>query len=1088
MPTTTQTSSATTTTVASFSTPIPVVPTSRIPIAARPQDARLPRRPMMSRMTSSRTHTRPPSAVSNGYTASEDGANDSDAPSHVSRRASWVKRLSSISVSQQPSRNTSPAQPSPTVSCSNGSVAFSHDGSIAPIVGRPTPPQLPPNKLVKRSSSVQAPRDVNSAHGTGTIRPSFRRPATSHQRSATLQNYHSLLPVTRETPSLEVKPSSASTDSSEAEYAQYTQFFAATSLRGRRLSKRFQAKAAKYKRIFPDEKHQATLVLARAVTTGGEELEESASEAGESVFYESRPSTPLSYTAAVAAPKPGAPQFPKKNQARPRTAASSIDVPEDASRRRRSFSIAADILPFESSAKHQRFAKQAGLKLTRGSSQRVSSDPVIPTMVKRSNTHGELPARRNLTDPSSPKRDTFASAGIAETSNARNGALGGSSMSPLSAPRRAMTVPVQSSGPMPQLEAIASAAPATNQAPPSPSVLAQAGVRASRHSMAPSEQASTLVGSSDNEVRAVGSADEDDADLRSETLYDSLRTGATRSVSGGARGPRIETIFDESPPAKLKVTALRDLLPSGTFGDEPADAIADSHSVAEDDESFSTPVRNTVRPEHRLQEAVSFSRPSSTAVFPTLVPSSPPSMPKPLSLGTLEWDSTVGDDDRSSRWSIDEEEGEDSWVDHAPANHLAAPITLRRSNPRLLSSAPNTKPSTPNLALDHSDRDARSSIFDWSEQQVAGSSGNRTPPRPRTVHGKKDANRRDSRSVGRRVPSGLHARSQSVPVVPDVINKRNTVVTNKFGTWGIGSKGVTEDWNDDFDFSELAEEHTPKSVAGSQRIDSGSAMVVPKSIQEQQNNVLANISLLREWGLLIEELKEQRIRAISLGIVEGPQSGMWEEVDAMIDLADQEAEHGEVPHASPPSSPGFDEDAFDDVSASPNVGRARRKSGSPNDDLSKVQTVRPRKSILPPNDRIFGPQTSPKQPKPRSEAPATPEPKPIITRPRKDSEAKARSVIEALQTKRSVFESPANAPPTPSPKKVPFDTATLRRIVPYVNTLTRKVKDSIRDAEGLYYSPATSPQHEEAPFVMSPFQQDADLASLASHMKLMTVM
>jgi hypothetical protein len=463
-------------------------------------------------------------------------------------------------------------------------------------------------------------------------------------------------------------------------------------------------------------------------------------------------------------------------------------------------------------------------------------------------------------------------------------------------------------------------------------------------------------------------------------------------------------------------------------------------------------------------------------------------MPKPLSLGTLEWDSTVGDDDRSSRWSFDEYEGEDHWVDFPSANHLATPITLRRSNPRLLSSAPNTKPSTPQL--DQVDRDARSSIFDWSEQQIADkSSGNRTPPRPRTVHGKKDANRRDSRSVGRRVPSGLHARSQSVPVVPDVIGKRNTVVTNKFGTWGIGSKGVTEDWNDDFDFSELPEEHTPKSVAGSQRIDSGSAMVVPKSIQEQQNNVLANISLLREWGLLIEELKEQKIRAISLGIMEGPQSGMWEEVDAMIDLADQEAEHGEVPHASPPSSPGFDEDAFDDVSASPQVARVRRKSGSPNDDLSKVQTVRPRKSILPPNDRIFAPQTSPKPPKPKFEAPATPEPKPVITRPRKDSEAKARSVIEALQSKRqSVFESPANAPLTPSPKKVPFDTATLRRIVPYVNTLTRKVKDTIRDAEGLYYSPITSPQHEEVPFVMSPFQQDAELRELVSHMKLMTVM
>lgn len=84
-----------------------------------------------------------------------------------------------------------------------------------------------------------------------------------------------------------------------------------------------------------------------------------------------------------------------------------------------------------------------------------------------------------------------------------------------------------------------------------------------------------------------------------------------------------------------------------------------------------------------------------------------------------------------------------------------------------------------------------------------------------------------------------------------------------------------------------------------------------------------------------------------------------------------------------------------------------------------------------------------------------------------------------------MFTPTADAPPTPSSKKVPFDTATLRRIVPYVSTLTRQVKDTIRDAEGLYYSPTTSPQQEEPPFAMSPFQQDAELAS---HMKLMTVM
>lgn len=697
-------------------------------------------------------------------------------------------------------------------------------------------------------------------------------------------------------------------------------------------------------------------------------------------------------------------------------------------------------------------------------------------------SYGE--ARRDLTDPLA-RRDIATSAGITELGAARNAPYSVSLPSPLPAAPDRRVDGVAGDG-LAQLEVIALAVSAANQPPPSPT-LAQPGVRPSRHSMAPSEQASTLVGSSDNEIRGLGSGDEDDVDFHSETLFDSLRTGATRSTSGGARGPRIETIFDESPPSKVRVTALRDLLPPGSFGEHTVNGAAGHQSIAEEEESISTPVR-TVRAERSLQESPSFSRTLGAPLFPSAISSSPPSMPKPLSLGTLEWDPRAGEDDDSSRWSLDEEDIEDPWVDLPTASHTATPVSLLRHNPRLLASGTSPKPTTPqHLTADHGDRDARSSIFDWSEQQIADkNSGNHSPPRPRTVHGKKDADRRGSRSVGRRVPSGLHARSQSVPVVPDVTGKRNTVVTNKFGTWGVGSKGVTEDWNDDFDFSELTEEPVTEGSEKTPKIDSSTVMVVPKSIQEQQNNVLANIGLLREWGLLIEELKEHRVRATSLNIVDGPQSGMWEEVDAMIDLADQEADHEGVSGMSPPSSPGFDEDAFEvGPAASPSNGRARR---TPSDEVSKNpgQPAQPkRKSILPSDCGVFSPQSSPIPPKSRFETPTKHDQKTIITRPRKDSEAKARYVIEALQSKRrSTFELVPDAPPTPSSKKVPFDTATLRRIVPYVSTLTRKVKDSIRDAEGLYSSPNTSPMQEEPPFSKM-FQQDADLAA---QMKFMTVM
>ncbi|KAJ4296662.1 hypothetical protein N0V90_006710 [Kalmusia sp. IMI 367209] len=1091
MPTAVQTT-ATTTTTLPLNAPISHPPSSRVLITSRlSHDGR--QRRTVRRMTSADPPSQPlPGLTGSRYTPPGDlDISELDPVARPqSRRASWIKRLSTISNSQPSSRDTSPGPLSPSVSCSNGSMAFSHDGSTAPMIGERPPPPLPPNKLVKRSSSVHGPRDMPT-HSPGSRLPSFRRPATSHQRSATLQHRTALLEMTAEHPSLDEQPLQPSTDSE----VEYTHFFTARVAKEKTLSKRKGAlsNGKALKRIFPDEMHRPTLLLARSVSAGAAaEVDDSASEDSESVYFVSRPGTPLSLTAVIATQSD--PPQPSDN----RHGRSSVDNADSTSRARRSFSI-TDLLSPGSSAKKQRVNNSPGARLVRRISQRrVSSDP-LSTMEKRqsSTAHGDVgaaSARRDLTDPALVRRDVSTSSGPANSRTPRHGTFNTASSSPLPVlPRRAAARADPSPVSMRLSDVKPSAAAGTNQPPPSPTV-AQTGVRPSRNSIAPSEQASTLVGS-DNDARGAGTGDEDDADVQSETVFDSLRTGATRSTSG-ARGPRIETIFDESPPSKVKITALRDLLPKGTFREQTLDAAPGQQSIAEEEESISTPVR-TIVPERSTHDSPTFSRGTGAPLFPNLIPSSPPDMPKPLNLGTLEWDSRAEDDGSSSGWSIDDDD-EDSWGDlptRLPATLVATPVAHGRHNPQLFASRSSPKPTTPqHHNHDHVDKDARSSIFDWSEQQPADkSSGNRTPPRPSTVHGKKDADRRGSRAVGRRAPSGLHARSQSVPVVPDATGKRSTVVTNKFGTWGVGSKGVTEDWNDDFDFADLDEETSAQGAAQSQRVDSGMAMVVPNHIQEQQNNVLANIGLLREWGLLIEELKEQRVRAASLGILGDSEAGMWEEVDAMIDLADQEAEHEGVPRLSPPSSPGFDELAFDDVSGSSPNGAERRRSGLASDALGKYNTPSKspshypkRKTILPPNHQIFGPQSSPVPPKSRYESPSTlTDSTHHVTRPRKDSEAKARSVIEALQKRRSTHEPLTDLQPLPATKKVPFDTATLRRIVPYVNTLTRKVKDALREAEGLYSSPSTSPNKEAEPPFSKIFSTDNEVST---QMKLMTVM
>jgi hypothetical protein len=320
-----------------------------------------------------------------------------------------------------------------------------------------------------------------------------------------------------------------------------------------------------------------------------------------------------------------------------------------------------------------------------------------------------------------------------------------------------------------------------------------------------------------------------------------------------------------------------------------------------------------------------------------------------------------------------------------------------------------------------------SGLFNYSEHQPEKSSGNQSPPRPRTVHGKKDTNR-GSRATGRRAPSGLHARSQSVPVVPGQGGKRDPVVTNKFGTWGVGSKGVSDEiWDDDFDFEEG---EVPKSMKNvdQKRVDSNLSMRIPQTIREQQVKVVNNIELVRKFGLLIEDLKASRVRAAERNLLDTQSSSLWQEVDAMIELADQEVSDPLFPQrTSPPSSPTAD-DSFDDSLDLPLWAKS-----TPEPSRSQSR----RRSVLPENDVFSTPSSQTIQ--------SSPSTTPLINRPRKDSEAMARSVIEALHRRKDVADTSLSLQPVPSQRKVPFDTNTLRYIVTHVQKLVRRVELSLNE-------------------------------------------
>ena len=834
--------------------------------------------------------------------------------------------------------------------------------------------------------------------------PVFKRPATSHQRSATLQEQSATADPVEEM-AIDVKNSHTSDPQLRQYFAPKVAALNDISNSRRRASTGIPNPI---RRVYPDRRYTPILTIARsAIQPARIEMDERSS--GE----ESRGQiTKVTVAPSVASsPLPAHPPFFEAGQPP-----------------KRSFSI-GDLLstgpqPLWRRPSQKQSSKSSGSKIARRGRSRVVSAPqaAMGSNLSRGNIAGdsEPPTkRREVTDPQVAHRRIYSS------SSSQNTQADVKHEIDLNLISRTPPTPSTAFEGSPNIEGAdreqQNAAIRTQPLPSADSY--STSNRPARVSAAQSEITSTI--GSDSESPSIGDAS---TDYQSDAVYDSYPTRTTRS-SSGRRGPHIESIFDDSPPPNFssgRSTRLKDLLHDGAYvAGEHSNRYR--HSTIEEEESIvSTPVRS-------LHSHSVTSTPSARPGAQQLFTSSPPVMEIMPDADEIDWDA-FDEDSHDNGLGIQQTGAEDF-------GRLSERPLPFRFGPALHH---NSHASTPQRT-----NGDKANLFEWAEVQPSPSH-NQSPPRPKTaVQGKKDPDNRGSRAAGRRAPSGMHARSHSVPVVPDADGKRSSAVANKFGTWGVGSKAVTEDWNEDFDFEETAAPAAESLMLDEKRIDSGHEMFVPRSIREQQDNVVANISLLREWGLLIEELKELRIRAVGLDMMKGPYASAWHEVDAMIELADQESEEQTLePRRSPPSSPGFDYDDFDEPVPS------TASTAVPYTPLAKLSEA----ALLEDEVTTTFTRTSP--------SPAAP----AHGRPRKDSEAVARTVIEALQSKRSVSDS-ALQPPPPA-KKVPFDTATLRHIVPYVNGLKRKVKDALRETEGLYSSPRrrvspndaaqTQPAHEPA--------------------------
>ncbi|KEF63172.1 uncharacterized protein A1O9_01148 [Exophiala aquamarina CBS 119918] len=549
-----------------------------------------------------------------------------------------------------------------------------------------------------------------------------------------------------------------------------------------------------------------------------------------------------------------------------------------------------------------------------------------------------------------------------------------------------------------------------------------------RTSTAPSDPTTA---SSDNDTRVF--TDDDSMDFQSDTAYDSMATRATASSHSGFRQPKIETIFDElsMDPEPPQTSGLEELMQRTTLN-EPGSSFSGRsdqattvgigiHGIDRDrpardvsPDQASTPVKGPqVDPEDSVSTPVPKRRPNTDPIFN----SSPPSMrafsrklqDEPELPTMMDLDSDHGEEDIEWSPKVDQEEQEGRVQMDVSAQNAIRFDQLSDDD------------------FDEQRSTKRSSIFDWSEHQKLGSDqSNGVSPRPKTVHGKQGTKNGRSRPSGRKSNAAMHLRSQSVPNNRDSLAEADLPSSaTKFGTWALGSKPVSEEWSDDFEFDdvdEILEPSEPVSDDKAWKRESIRSVKVPQSIIDRQQSVHLQFGQVREFMLLVEELKRLRLRGTHLGLLESHSRQLWEDAESIIDLAT--VNEDEDNFARPPSP--VSSDIFGDET--PPSKRTADEEAKTNDMGRAIN----RRSISSPGTPPYG-------------------------RPRGES-IQTKTFLQTIHQHRTC---PESSPPPAEVHvqhrdKLPFDTQDLRDLVVRAGVITRALKEIVRKAEGVSLSPERS--------------------------------
>ncbi|KAI1801995.1 hypothetical protein F4811DRAFT_427605 [Daldinia bambusicola] len=915
-----------------------------------------------------------------------------DSRDSLSSNGSWIRRLSIRPLSQHGSFRSSVGPDSP-------SITFSH-GSGAPIlspVGHP-PPQPPRNKLVKRASAANGGNTGILARRGSKAQMTLRRPATSHQRSATLHqqiNSETLQPLQDTTLEQSSRPRAQTlTSSAEPNFggnnrpSRWKSFWhsriSRSSFKLSPLRGNDSAGVPGIKRVCVEQqsRRRVYLVVPGSLAMGSSTLEV---PTGGLPVSENQSNTDSS-------PQPSI-----------QSSESSEGTP--AKQPRRSISM-----HFNSNSTW--VAKSGSIKRR-----------------KRGETVSET--RRHVSAPATTGADATNTHDMADRQEFDR-VKTELSVAPYPATRKRNT-----SSPLPPITRLSSFHIDLNKfGSLSPGLQTQFTESTTNAVITPrtvsnTSQARTLdrastTGSSEY-YRGFTSGDDDDTDFKTtDTPFDSIRTAA--SGCQRATDSPLESMFEESPPSttghnsKPKRLSIQDILGPSFDG---------GNKIMEEDEGIATPVRGVYRgSESRflLTDIGNGDGFDSVLTSPNFI--------------------THGD---NPRFSLDDDDDLD-WDkedDDGIYNHLSPPGSMNSRK-----GSPNSRPPLTNIngnartvaRTDSMSERPRSTVFDWTESMAYGGyAGNGSYLRPKTVHGKQELDMRGGRSASRKGPVPAHVRSQSVPVVPELLETATS--TPKFGTWGLGQKNASEDWDDDFEF----EEENDDGLLSGKNEESKGSMVVPASIQATQPTIRAHSGQIRELSLLVNDLKRLCRLGREMDMLGGSSVKLWREAEGIIALASPDEDPAEVvdpkPDSSDTSIPFVDQD-FD--GASHNSNEPAKVTESQRNAVVRDRAAGRRRSVFSPEDDIFGTWDHADEPAP--DRPKTPEN--LAAKPEFGSTSVARSVMESMQPRHSRTNAGRG-----SSGKLNFDTNSLKELVKRASDLRDGLSDLVRKADHLTQSPARTPKH-----------------------------